>query len=93
MSVRVQYFTDAEANEIVSSTAAYTGGFSQAMDFAPVRISYMNCQDVDVVGGNVNLNTEVTNASSVNFTQLNTGAAVREAGLFGGQCKCKVHDH
>lgn len=60
------------------------------MDFAPVRISYMNCQDVDVVGGTVNLNSEITNGTSANFTQLGTGTAVREAGLFGGQCKCKV---
>lgn len=70
-----QYFTDSR-----------TGGFSQAMDYAPVRISYMNCQDVDVVGG-VRLESEFSNSSVVG---TNTSTAVREMGLFGGQCKCKV---
>lgn len=70
--------------------AANTGGFSQAMDFAPVPVGYMNCQDVGDIPDGVYNNQGEIQTSSTNFTQSGTGTAIKETGQFGGQCKCPV---
>lgn len=68
-----------------SAPADQTGGFSSAMDFAPVRIGYWSCQDAKPSG---NASTQLEReAGTLDMSSLTQGAE-ENMQLFGGQAYC-----
>lgn len=65
--------------------AARTGGFSSAMDYAPVRLSYWNCQQANISSGSPLLEAEAGASPDLGGALGNAGD---EMSLFGGQAYC-----
>mmetsp|Transcript_24599 Transcript_24599/g.85546 ORF Transcript_24599/g.85546 Transcript_24599/m.85546 type:complete len:1232 (-) Transcript_24599:195-3890(-) len=84
-----QYFTAEQApaalNVAGGVEAARTGGFSSAMDYAPVRLSYWNCQQANISTGSKLLEAEAGADPGVGGA---LGGAEDEMSLFGGQAYC-----
>lgn len=61
------------------------GGWSDAMDFAPVQLGYWNCQDAAPSAASLNALAESAGAP-INYTRIVEQS--KETKLFGGQSHC-----
>ena len=88
-----QYFTDSEAARaagLSSATAGSTGGVSSAMDYAPIRFGYWDCQNVELsplFNANVTRNNDGQGGGSSLTQRIQEATGFMS--MFGGQSHCK----
>jgi hypothetical protein len=62
-----------------------TGGWSDAMDYAPVQLGYWNCQD-SAPSSAAHLASESSGSGAINYTRIVEQS--KESRLYGGQSHC-----